>query len=71
MGLLNKLTTDGSQLSEFDGQTPPPSNIDVQGSTLHYQYSINGNPNMVGFPTPSLLDLDGVTPPRYLDNPPE
>jgi hypothetical protein len=71
MGLLTKLTTDGSQLSEFDGQTPPPSNIDVQGSTLHYQYSINGNPNMVGFPTPSQLDLDGVTPPRYLDNPPQ
>jgi len=71
MGLLTKLTTDGSQLSEFDGQTPPPSNIDVQGSTLHYQYSINGNPNMVGFPTPSLLDLDGVTPPKYLDNPPQ
>jgi len=65
------LTNQGSQLSEFDGQTPPPANIDVQGSTLHYQYSINGNPNMNGFPTPSLLDLNGVTPPRYLDNPPE
>lgn len=70
MGLLNKLTTDGSQLTDFDGQTPPPSNIDVQGSTLHNQYSINGNPNMTGFPTPSLLDLNGVTPPKYLDNPP-
>jgi hypothetical protein len=70
MGLLNKLTTDGSQLTDFDGQTPPPSNIDVQGSTLHYQYSINGNPNMTGFPTPSQLDLNGVTPPKYLDNPP-
>ena len=71
MGLLNKLTTDGSQLIDFDGQTPPPSNIDVQGSTLHYQYSINGNPNMTGFPTPSQLDLNGVTPPKYLDNLPE
>ena len=71
MGLLNKLTTDGSQLTDFDGQTPPPSNIDVQGSTLHYQYSINGNPNMTGFPTPSQLDLNGVTPPKYLDNLPE
>jgi hypothetical protein len=71
MGLLNKLTTDGSQLSEFDGQTPPPSNIDVQGSTLHYQYSINGTPNMTGFPTPSQLDLNGQTPPKYLDNLPE
>lgn len=71
MGLLNMLTQQGSQLSEFDGQTPPPANIDVAGSTLHYQYSINGNPNMMGFPTPSQLDLDGVTPDRYLDNPPQ
>jgi hypothetical protein len=71
MGLLNKLTTDGSQLSQYDGATPPPSNIDVQGSTLHYQYSINGTPNMTGFPTPSLLDLNGQTPPQYLDNLPE
>ena len=71
MGLKDMLENQGSQLSEFDGQTPPPSNIDVQGSTLHYQYSINGNPNMVGFPTPSLLDLNGVTPPKYLDNLPE
>jgi hypothetical protein len=71
MGLLNMLTQQGSQLSEYDGQTPPPANIDVQGSTLHYQYSINGNPNMPGFPTPSQLDLNGVTPPKYLDNPPQ
>jgi hypothetical protein len=71
MGLLNKLTTDGSQLSQFDGQTPPPANIDTPDSTLHYQYSINGTPNMTGFPTPSQLDLNGVTPPKYLDNLPE
>ena len=71
MGLKDMLTNQGSQLSEFDGQTPPPANIDVQGSTLHYQYSINGNPNMTGFPTPSQLDLNGVTPPKYLDNLPE
>lgn len=71
MGLLDKLTQEGSNLSQFDGQTPPPLNIDVQGSTLHNQYSINGTPNMTGFPTPSLLDLNGETPPRYLDNPPQ
>lgn len=70
MGLKDMLENQGSQLSQFDGQTPPPSNIDVQGSTLHYQYSINGTPNLTGFPTPSQLDLDGVTPPKYLDNPP-
>jgi hypothetical protein len=70
MGLLNQLTQQGSQLSQFDGATPPPANIDVQGSTLHNAYSINGTPNMTGFPSPSLLDLNGVTPPKYLDNPP-
>lgn len=71
MGLLDKLNTDGSDLSQFDGATPPPLNIDVPGSQLHDTYSINGNPNLPGFPTPSQLDLDGVTPPRYLDNPPQ
>jgi len=71
MGLLNTLTQQGSQLSEFDGQTPPNANLSNPQSTLHYQYSINGIPNLTGFPTPSLLDLDGQTPPRYLDNPPQ
>jgi len=69
MGLLDKLTTGGSQLSQYDGQTPPPSNIDVQGSTLHDQYSINGKPNMNGFPSPSLLDLNGQVPSISSANP--
>jgi hypothetical protein len=68
MGLLNKLTTEGSNLSQFDGQTPPVSNTDVSTSKLHYSYSINGNPNLPGYPTPSQLDTNGVTPPRYTDN---
>ena len=68
MGLLDKLTNEGSNLSQFDGATPPPSNIDVAGSNLHYNYSLNGNPNLAGFPNPSSLDLDGVTPPKYTDN---
>jgi hypothetical protein len=68
MGLLTKLTTEGSNLSQFDGTTPPITNLDTQQSTLHYEYSINGNPNLPGYPTPSLLDLNGVTPPQYLDN---
>ena len=29
MGLLDKLTTEGSNLSQYDGQTPPISNTDV------------------------------------------
>jgi hypothetical protein len=40
-------------------------------STLHNAYSINGNPSLTGYPTPSTLDLNGVTPPKYLDNPPQ
>jgi hypothetical protein len=68
MGLLTKLTTEGSNLSQFDGQTPPVSNTDVSTSKLHYSYSINGNPNLPGYPTPSQLDTNGVTPPRYSDN---
>jgi len=68
MGLLNMLTQQGSQLTQYDGQTPPPANIDVPWSTLHYEYSINGNPNLPGFPAPSLLDLDGITPSKYEDN---
>lgn len=68
MGLLDKLTTEGSNLSQFDGQTPPVSNTDVSTSKLHYSYSINGDPNLPGYPTPSQLDTNGVTPPRYTDN---
>jgi hypothetical protein len=68
MGLLDKLTTDGSQLSGFDGQTPPVTNQDTAESKLHYAYSINGNPNLTGYPTPSQLDLNGITPPKYSDN---
>lgn len=66
MGLLDQLTNNGSNLSEFDGATPPTPNFG--GSRLHNQYSINGRPNVVGKPNPSTLDLDGETPPKYLDN---
>ena len=71
MGLLNKLQAEGSNLSEFDGQNPPITNEATAESTLHKTYSINGDPALPGFPQPSQLDLDGVTPPKYLDNPPQ
>jgi len=71
MGLLDKLTQEGSNLSQFDGATPPTMDSASPTSTLHNEYSLNGNPNMVGKPTPSELDLDGQTPPQYLDNLPE
>jgi hypothetical protein len=71
MGILNRLQTEGSNLSEFDGNTPPITNEDTSESNLHNTYSINGTPALTGYPTPSQLDLNGVTPPKYLDNLPE
>jgi hypothetical protein len=71
MGLLDKLTTNGSNLSQFDGTTPPQMTSASPQSNVHNEYSINGNPNLNGYPAPSNLDLDGVTPPKYLDNPPQ
>tara|TARA_R110002049_G_scaffold58928_1_gene159797 strand:- start:388 stop:621 length:234 start_codon:yes stop_codon:yes gene_type:complete len=76
MGLLNLLQTNGSDYSEFDGATPQTSVGATDQSTLHDQYSLNGNPGMAEMyfqstlPNPAALDLDGVTPPKYLDNPP-
>ena len=66
MSLLNKLTNQGSTLSDFNGSTPIIP--DLQASRLHKTYSINGQPHIEGKPQPSSLDLDGETPPRYLDN---
>ena len=69
MGLLDKLTQNGSTLSQYDGVTPPTDPGVSPTSTKHYQYSINGTPNMVGLPTPSNLDLDGVIPSVSSANP--
>lgn len=71
MGLLEKLTTEGSTLSEFDGTTPTNTINNTPESPLHNQYSINGTPPLTGLPTPSALDLNGVTPPQYLNNLPQ
>lgn len=68
MGLLKKLTQQGSNLSEFDGATPPNTPGANPQSKLHYQYSINGNPNLLSKPSPSQLDLNGLTPSKYTDN---
>jgi hypothetical protein len=47
------------------------NNLDkLSNSQLHDEYSINGNPNIDNRPVPSVLDLDGITPKKYLDNPP-
>jgi hypothetical protein len=69
MGLLNMLTTQGSNLSQYDGQNIPTMEGASPLSTLHYEYSLNGNPNMTGKPFPSLLDLDGQIPAVSSANP--
>ena len=55
MGLLDILTTQGSLLSETDGQTPIAYN---------QQVSVLDPASLVG----SQLDLNGQTPPKYTDN---
>ena len=68
MGLKDKLAVDGSNLTQFNGSTPGIMGGANPQSRLHYEYSINGNPNMAQKPNPSQLDLDGLTPPKYTDN---
>jgi hypothetical protein len=70
MGIKNQLTATGSLLSQYDGTQPPQSDFSTVTSKLHNLYSINGTPNITGLPTPSQLDLNGITPSKYLDNPP-
>lgn len=60
MGLLDKLTTEGSVYTDLDGANGP--HPDFKGSKLHDEYSINGDPNVIGKPNPSLLDMDGLVP---------
>ena len=91
MGLLTKLTTDGSNLSINDGLTPAINPLTTPGNSIHStgivtnSYSLNGsNANTIGtlvaqyedginnpLPQPSILDLQGLTPPQYLNNLPE
>lgn len=66
-GILNNQLP--NSILGLQGQTPnalPGANGD---STLHYESSINNQPP-INRP-PSELDLDGLTPEKYLDNPPQ
>ena len=69
MSILNKLNQQGSPLSRNNGATPSTPNF--ADSKLHDTYSVNGDPSLNGKPQPSQLDLDGATPSKYLDNPPQ
>jgi len=82
MGLLNKLTQQGSGLTAYNGASPSTNPLATQQSKMHYTYSINGvdsgtvNSQYQQYldgvvnilPPPSTLDLDGLTPSKYTDN---
>lgn len=83
MGLYNKLTTQGSNLTAYNGATPTVNPLATQASKMHYEYSINGNNfNTVNpqyqqyldgvfnpLPQPSQLDINGVDPKGPLNDP--
>jgi hypothetical protein len=70
--LLNKLLTDGSILSQFNGVTPLSPIGSTDQSKLHNTYSINGTPFLKSKPEPSQLDLNGKKPKNaYTNRPPE
>jgi len=68
MGLKDKLIQQGSNLTAYNGATPPVMGGASKQSKLHDEYSINGNPTILNKPQPSTLDLQGLTPPKYTDN---
>ncbi len=68
MSLKNKLTSGTSNLTSFNGATPSTMPGASDQSKLHDEYSLNGNPNILSKPSPSQLDLNGLTPPKYTDN---
>jgi hypothetical protein len=80
MGLLDKLTKDGSLLTALDGKKPleydkqtvqiaslTKSQLDLDGKKpLEYDKQTVQIDSL----TKSQLDLDGKNPNKYLDNPP-
>lgn len=70
MGILKSFQEKGSTLSSLGGKTPSTPNL--KDSKLHNTYSLNGTPNIAGVKqSPSVLDLDGKTPSKYVDNLPK
>jgi len=66
-GILNNQLP--NSILGLQGQTPNTLPGADPSSTLHNQSSINNQPAIPL--APSQLDLDGLTPPKYLDNPPQ
>lgn len=67
MGIKSSFESNPS-IHSLKGLTP--STPDFKQSKQHNTYSINGEPVTGGKGTPSRLDINGVTPSKYLDNKP-
>ena len=80
MGLLDKLTKDGSLLTALDGKKPleydkvsnypeglKKSQLDLDGKKPLEYDKLSNYPEQLA---KSQLDLDGKNPNKYLDNPP-
>ena len=67
MGLKDKLTQQGSPLSNANGGNIPIPVGATDQSKLHFDYSLNGSPNMRQKPSPSSLDLNGQKPANSYD----
>jgi len=81
MGLLDKLTKDGSLLTAMDGKKPleydkesnypeqlTKSQLDLDGKKPLEYDKVSNYPEQL---KKSQLDLDGKNPNKYLDNPPK
>lgn len=66
MSLITKLK---ESVLGLQGSTPSQREGAKNTSTLHYASSITDKPDILA--NPSQLDLDGKTPAKYLDNPPQ
>ena len=49
-----------------NGGTVQPQEPQLVASRMHYEYSINGNPNVPNKPSPSQLDDRAIV--KYMDN---
>ena len=60
MTLEKRLKNGESTLTSLNGADGVVENKSI--SKLHFEYSINGQPEILGRPEPSQLDLNGITP---------
>jgi hypothetical protein len=71
MALLDLLLAGKSKLGYNGNQ--PSYDKETPSSKVHYQFSLDGTPQLKGFPKPTSLgtSFKAKTPPLYSNNPPK